>query len=393
MKKIRIIITALLEIITIPIVVLLCFLFRFFPKKVDVGMGPLPMISYMYWAKALKRKGYTVETFAVDPYFITDEFDFIIDNKRHFILRKLPVLLFLWSASRYSIMYIFFNGGPLMWTTVYKRIEPYLYKLAKVKMVVSPYGADVQVYERTRNKVMVCASCKDYPGYFRRNHLQIAKQIDQWTRNGDIIVGAMDSIDYLWFWNRTIPCHFAIDTDKITPLLHYENRNSSGNISTAIKILHAPNHTNTKGTKFVEDAIDKLISEGYCITYRRIQNLPNEEVIKIIKDSDIIIDQLVIGWYAQFSMEAMACGKPCICYLRDDLVDSYVKMGCLKKDEIPLISASTDTIYDVLKELLEHKEDLEKIGRRSREYVVRYHSLDAIGSFFAEINSSVGIFK
>lgn len=40
-----------------PIVVLLCFLFRFFPKKVDVGMGPLPMISYMYWAKALKRKG------------------------------------------------------------------------------------------------------------------------------------------------------------------------------------------------------------------------------------------------------------------------------------------------------------------------------------------------
>ena len=98
-----------------------------------------------------------------------------------------------------------------------------------------------------------------------------------------------------------------------------------------------------------------------------------------------------MGWYAMFAMEAMACGKPCICYIRDDLVDFFIKTGCLEKDEIPLISASTDTIYHVLKELLDEPQQLEIIGKKSRDYVVKNQSLDSIGEFFSGINKDIGI--
>ncbi len=92
-----------------------------------------------------------------------------------------------------------------------------------------------------------------------------------------------------------------------------------------------------------------------------------------------------------FAMETMACGKPCICYIRKDLEDLYIKTGCLKKGEIPLINATTDTIYEVLKNLLDNPSCLKEIGEKSREYVVRRHSLDSIGDFYSEINKSIGI--
>lgn len=267
-------------------------------------------------------------------------------------------------------------------------MEPYLFKLANVKIVVMPYGGDVQVFERTRNKVTANNLCQDYPAFYQKAHKMVIKQVDRWTKNADIVIGAMDSIDYLYFWNRVIPCHFAINTDKLCPDEHKNLKAGE-----PIKILHAPNHLSIKGTSFLEKAIDRLKSEGYNIEYCRIQKMPNEEVIKKVKEADIVVDQLVMGWYAMFAMEAMACGKPCICYLRDDLVGTFVKIGCLEKGEIPLISASTDTIYDVLKDLVEHPECLEEIGKKSREYVVNHHSLDVIGDFFDEINFSIGIPK
>ena len=350
-------IKVIVEIVSIPVVILFCLLCRFLPKKIDIGMGPLPMINHVYWARALKQRGYTVETFTIGTYFITDEFDFICDNKSHYIYKIWPLLLFFRCVLRYSVIYINFTGGALNCSDVYKSIEPYLYKIANTKIVVTPFGSDVQVFERTRNKVTVCNLCQDYPSHYQKKHSQVIKQIDRWEKNADIVVGAMDSIDYLYYWNRSIPCHFAIDTDNVC-----FNENISKRVDNTLKILHAPNHMSIKGTKFIEAAVEKLKSEGYDIEYFRMQKMSNEKVIEKIKEADIVIDQLVMGWYAMFAIEAMACAKPCICYLRDDLIDTFVKLGYLKEGEIPLINACTNTIYDVLKDLIEHRERLKDIG-------------------------------
>jgi glycosyltransferase involved in cell wall biosynthesis len=44
---------------------------------------------------------------------------------------------------------------------------------------------------------------------------------------------------------------------------------------------------------------------------------------------------------------------------------------------MPVISATPQTVYTVLKELIEHPEQRREIGRRSREFAVKWHSAEA----------------
>ncbi len=374
----------LIQLLILPVVVLLSIICRLIPKNIDIGIGPVPLINNIYWKKALKKKGYNVETFVNDLYYITDEFDFLFDRKHNVFMNLFPICIYLWAIFRYKVLYIYFNGGPLGGVTIYRYLEPYLYKISGTKIVVMPYGSDSQIFERTPNKLTVNALCLDYPDFFQKYHGLIKSNVTRWSKHSNIVIGTMDSIDYMFYWNRIRHCHFAIDTNKIQPVYVGSSRKS-------IKILHAPNHKEIKGTKYIEQAIYELKAEGYSIEYVFIQNLPNNEFIKMVQSADIVVDQLVMGWYAMFAMEAMAAGKTTICYLRKDLVELYECAGCIEKDEIPLINANIYTIKEVLKNLIDNRDNLKDIGRASREYVEKYHSLDAIGDFFDEINKSLGI--
>lgn len=369
-----------------PLLILICrLLLRFIPKKFDIGMGPLPLISYVHWAKALRKKGYTVETFVSTTYFITSDFDKIFNIGWRKIFIYFPELFFIRTAALYRCVYLHFNGGPLAIVPGMRLAEPLLFKLAGVKIVVMPYGSDSQILDKTPNKVFVNAICNDYPAHYKANHGKLQRQVAAWSRRADIVIGSMDSIDYLHFWNRVRHCHFAIDTDALTPA--YPNPLPGQ----PVKILHAPNHKACKGSEFVFKAIEKLKSEGYEIELIFKQNVPNHEFIEIIREADIVIDQLIIGWYAFFAMEAMSLGKPVICYLRPDLVKTYEDIGCIEPGEIPLISAEPSDITDVLRSLLDAPDTFQGLGQKSRRYVEKYHSLDAVGEFFDEINKSLGL--
>ena len=49
--------------------------------------------------------------------------------------------------------------------------------------------------------------------------------------------------------------------------------------------------------------------------------------------ADIIIDQVLIGAYGQYTVEMLYLGKPVICYIRKDLRPYY-------PENLPVISAS-----------------------------------------------------
>lgn len=370
-----------------PLLLPFCLLCRLLPQKLDIGLGPLPMINNVYFAKALRLYHYTAETFATNPYFITSEFDVLFSTGFRRIFYYVPALSFMRCVLRYRCVYVYFNGGPLSPIPVLRLLEPMLFRMAGVKTVVMPYGSDCQIFDRTPNKLMANALCNDYPAFFQKDHKRVIRQVESWSKGANIVIGAMDSVDYLFFWNRIRFCHFAIDTGAFTP------QYPSVHQKQPVKILHAPNHTAIKGTDAIMRAIDTLKNEGYEIELIFRQGVPNHEFLEIIKEADIVIDQLIIGCYAMFAMEAMSFGKPVICYLRDDLVETFVNAGCVEKDDIPLISAQPHTIADVLRGLLDAPETLISIGQKSRAYVEKYHSLDAMGAFYDEINRSLGIFS
>jgi glycosyltransferase involved in cell wall biosynthesis len=371
--------------VALPVIFVVCVIGRLCVKKTDIGMGPAPMINNVYWARALRRKGYSVETFVNRPFSITEDFDLLFNKGWRQIFRVCPALSFLRCVFKYKIMYVYFNGGPLYAIPGLRGLEPKLFRLAGVKTVVMPYGSDCQIFQRTQNKLMVNALCKDYPAFFQKQQQRVSRQVDSWSRTADIVVGAMDSIDFLYYWNRIRLCHYAIDTDAYQPQYPAVTKKD------VIKILHAPNHKAVKGTDAIFKAIDDLKSEGYPIELIFKQGVPNAEFLEIVRQADIVIDQLIMGMYAMFSMEAMSFGKPVICYMREDLIDTFVNAGCVERNDIPFVSARPENIKDVLRSLLDKPEQLAELGMKSRAYVVKYHSLEVVGDFFDEINRSLGV--
>lgn len=378
----------------LPVLLLCAWLSRFASKKFDVGLGPEPLINNVYHKRALNAYGYSAQTFVSAVYFITGEFDVRADQ----IFGKVPKVLnftlsyylFLLSIFRYRCLYIYFNGGPLGITTQWLwRIEPLLYKVANVKVVVMPYGGDVQDLTRCSNLAFKHAMAKDYPR-FRLRQSRVAKQIDLWTQHASHLISGCDWVDYMYHWDTLMLAHFSIDVEKWKPGLNGDAL-PKREADHKLRVLHAPNHRTIKGTQFFINAINELIAENVPVELVILERVPNDKVREVMASVDVVADQLIIGWYAMFALEAMAMEKPVLCYLRREYQELFTTAGLITEGEIPLINCSPATVKATIRDLALHQEKLAEIGRRSREYVLRYHSTEAVGKVFDRINQSLGL--
>lgn len=383
------------ELLYLPLLLILCFIARFFKKPIDIGLGPEPLINNFYHKKALKLFGYSAETFVKKVYFIINKFDFNFSSGiklLDLILFRVIFIDFLFSIFRYKSLYIYFTGGPLSQSYFLWQFEPYFLKLANLKVVVMPYGSDVQTLDQTPNLYFRHAYTVDYPSQ-RFIQSLVKRKRDLWIKNADCIVAGCDWVDYLYYWDVLLVSHFSIDVNYLYESLtknkyteDLKNQNDKDFV-----ILHAPNHKYLKGTSFVNKAILELKQEGFSIDYRLIEGKTNDEIISLIDSADLIIDQLVVGWYAMFAIEAMALKKPVICFLREDLLNLYRFAGLIKKDEPPLINSHPLDLKDTLRKCLTNQIDLKNFGDRGFEYVEKIHSIRSIGEKFDSINVNIGL--
>jgi len=137
-----------------------------------------------------------------------------------------------------------------------------------------------------------------------------------------------------------------------------------------LNIVHAPSKRSVKGTDIVLGAINRLIDEKHPVHLLLVENTPNSEALEIYKDADIVIDQVLAGWYGGFAVECMAMGKPVAVYIRDEDMKYIPKEMFL---DLPFIKITPDTIYEVLKAHIENRELLKQKAIKSREYVLKWH--------------------
>lgn len=354
-------------------------------RPVDVGMGPEPLINNVYHKKALALHGYTAETFVDQVYFITSEFDVRADLSWPAPLRLLRAYgLFIRSVFRYKAMYLYFNGGPLMTRPWVWRLEPWLYRLARVHVVVMPYGADVQDMSRSRSLAFKDAMARDYPLQHLRRRRVVA-QIDLWTQGASHVISGVEWVDYMIRWDTLMLGHFSIDIGQWRPVT--ADRPSAG----PLRVLHAPNHRAIKGSDHFERAVDELRAEGVDVELVLLQGVPNDQIREVMGSVDVVADQLIVGWYAMFALEAMAMGKAVMCYLREDLVGLYESVGLVAPGEIPLVNCDPMTVKATIRHLAENRHELVELGERGRRYVEDHHSLEYVGSVFAAINRDMGL--
>jgi hypothetical protein len=365
-------------------------------KKVDVGIGPEPLINNVYHKRAVGFAGYSCETFVDTTWHITSDFDhlFVPTKKIASVYHSLFFPLFWFVARRYRIIYIYFNGGPLRKSRFLWRFEPFLLELAGVQVVVMPYGSDVQDLRSAPGYYFKACMIADYPRSYLRN-ARVAQQVDLWTQSSAFVLSGCDWVDYMYHWDKLMVSHFSIDATELSRsdgLDMGKSRYPEGfSEKRPMRLIHAPNHRSLKGTSHLIKAVEALRQEGCMIELKIIEKAANNDVIQAIKDADLVIDQLVVGWYAMFAIEAMALAKPVICYLREDLEDLYVACGLVAKGEIPVINATHNTVKQVIEALYFNPTRISHHGAQGPGFVERHHSLKRMGSEFQAINQALGV--
>ena len=146
---------------------------------------------------------------------------------------------------------------------------------------------------------------------------------------------------------------------------------------------------NIKSSHVYFPLIKKLNEQGLLLELLEPTGIPNKEVRFIQAQADIILEMLTFGWFGANAREAMMLGKPVICYIRPEWLESVRQEIPDYAAELPIISATPQTIETVLRDLIANPEKRQKVGERGRAFALKWHSAEAGGRRFNKIYSKL----
>ena len=152
-----------------------------------------------------------------------------------------------------------------------------------------------------------------------------------------------------------------------------------------MRIVHASNHRRFKGTEHLINAVELLQREGADLELILVEKVPNDEALNIYRSADVIFDQCLMGNYGYFALEGMALGKAVMCFIRKP--DEYL----LHPEECPIINTHIDTLVMDLRKIVQHRDDLNIIGRQGRQYIEKYFTLEAFAERLQKVYTRLGV--
>ena len=237
----------------------------------------------------------------------------------------------------------------------------------KIPYVVEFWGSDIRLQdlEKKRNPYFV--------GDNADNQARKLARLRFWSEKTDEVIFSDHSADIFLkpYFKKIHVVGQRVDTDLYRPAYPSPE-------VTCPRILHAPSVKATKGTKYVRSAMENLRKAGLDFEYIEVSGVTHREAVQMYSQADIIIDQLILGSHGVFACEAMALGKPVVCYILHELLPTY-------PPGFPIVNASPDRVAGVLEELICSPEKRYEIGRKSREYAEKNHDIRVVAHRLLEI--------
>jgi glycosyltransferase involved in cell wall biosynthesis len=195
--------------------------------------------------------------------------------------------------------------------------------------------------------------------------------------------------------NHEAPEYYCLDPDFWRPDLTVPPKYRLPMPESTVKIYHGVGNfalrsqdvskRNIKSTHIYVPLIEELRHEGRDVELMFFTNVPNTELRYYQVQADIVVDMLTFGFFGASVREALMLGKPVVCYLRPEWLDQIRAEVPGYVDELPVVSATPDTARDVLVDLIDNPDKRRELGRRSREFAVKWHSADAAAQRFDAI--------
>jgi hypothetical protein len=147
------------------------------------------------------------------------------------------------------------------------------------------------------------------------------------------------------------------------------------------KIVHAPSNASIKGTRLILQALEAL-KKDWEFELVLVQNMAHEQALKVYETADLVIDQVLAGWYGGFAVEAMAMGKPVLCYLRDE------DFQCVPEemiDDLPITNIRPMHLGEDIALALGRRAEWGEWSQRSRRFVEKWHNPRLIAEAMVEL--------
>ncbi|MFC2135025.1 glycosyltransferase [Bacteroidota bacterium] len=302
-------------------------------------------------------------------YYGNEEYISLVFSKNQF-LRYFQVILFLFKIVIKYKYFIFIQKGTLLKN--YKDVNFLKFFWKKTLIVFT--GCDIRMPERVEKyKWNPCSNCRDdYKTMVNCNIERKKNDLKKVENIFDFVVSPDECAGYLK--KKYYSHYFPVDFNYLDKYLI----NSKEIKTNSITIIHAPSNFHIKGTFFIDKTIDNLKRRYPFIIYKRLHGIPKDEIIRELLNADIVIDQMLVGFYGVLSVEAMALKKPVVCYIRPDLWKDM-------KSYCPIINANPDNLEEVLEKILKDPSQLTDRGMKSREYALKYHSPTKIAEYILSI--------
>jgi glycosyltransferase involved in cell wall biosynthesis len=146
-------------------------------------------------------------------------------------------------------------------------------------------------------------------------------------------------------------------------------------------VAHAPSSRARKGTEYVIAACERLGVELLLV-----EGLDHRDAFERYRAADVVVDQLHAGWYGVFAIEAMALGKPVVTFLHEEAVRRTEEAF---ETEVPIVSATKETLADVLEPLVASTDERRRLGAAGRAYVERVHDVERVADRLLDLYRSL----
>lgn len=299
-----------------------------------------------------------------------------IDKRSRLYLYIYSFSFFIFSLFRYDIFH--FISGETILTRKLRRIELFIYKLLGKRVIMHFVGSDIRseefIYWKEKNIRQFLQSGSS----FEKNLPWQKRLIADTEKYADFVL--VSTPDLKQFLKHVTYYPVVLDLEKFLreakPVVPRITE------SDEIVILHSPSNTVLKGTTHIHDILNKLVK---TLPYKIKLVLPGEQLIgtvkkysltryelfEIYKQADIVIDQVIIGWYGLQSIEALLMGKEVISYIDTGLeIDLF--------PNCPIELATVNTLEQVIIKCIE------KIRTHKRtpyedtvSWVKKYHTIES----------------
>ena len=347
-------------------------------KRIFVGFASAGASGIWSFTRVLKKKGYKIDFYGLGqskfgmPVDVALEFS---SNRFLFALQKMFLffrILFRYDVWHLNCMEVFF----------WYPLNLLILKIFRKKIVLTFRGSEVRTHLDFLPE-SIYEKSKDWPVYYQkmrklsRSLAGLRRKIrmkifiwfaDKVALTGPFLASSVSRYDKIIPYARDLQSIFELKTTT-----HKKNAKK-------IVILHAPTVPEVKGSVYIEKTLRRICRKYPQVEFQMPMNLKNEDLLKQMADADIIIDQLLVGWYGGQAVEAMALGKPVLSYIHEpylNLVDFAT--------EIPIVNSNIWTFDKDLEILINSSELREKLGKEGIAFVKKYHRPEKIADEYLKL--------